>query len=136
LRYQSSDTLDLLEHGRVLGHTHAEQFLCSPIFIEDIVRVFSQLLHICANKHLSKLDEITVLFIIHFNNTPRILTSANLATVGGVYKPVRTNDSERNFAGNLLSFSNRLIVLVVIGGCLEDVNVVMSYIRQNLKRVG
>ena len=64
-----------------------------------------------------------------------VRTSANLATIGGVYKLVRTNDSERDFTSNLLSFSNCLFVLVFIGGCLEDVNIMMGYIRQNLKKI-
>ena len=42
-----------LESG---GNTHAEQLLSSPVFVKNVICVFPQFLHRCADMHLAKLD--------------------------------------------------------------------------------
>jgi len=118
--------LDFLEHGRVLGDTHAEQLLRSPVLVQHIVSVLAQLLHVRADEHLAELDKVAVLLIVNLNNTPGVGTAANLTTIGSVDKVVRANNSKRNLAGNLLCLRNSFLVLVVIRRCLENVDVVMS----------
>lgn len=78
--------LDLLEHARILRDTHAQQLLRSPVLIEHIVSVLPQLLHVRADEHLAQLDEITMILIIHLDDTPGVRTSADLASIG------RSND--------------------------------------------
>jgi hypothetical protein len=82
------DTLYFFEDGGVLDHTHTKKFICSPIFIQDIVRVLSELFHVCPNKHLTKFDEVAMFFIIDFDNTPRVSSTTNHATIRSVYKPI------------------------------------------------
>jgi len=122
----SRNLLDFLEHRRVLGDTHAEQLLRSPVLVQNIVSVLAQLLHVCADKHLAELDKVAVVLIVDFNNTPRVGTTANLTAIGGVDKVVRADNSKRNLAGNLLCLGNGLLILVVISRCLENMDVVMG----------
>jgi hypothetical protein len=64
--------LDLLEHARVLGNAHTDQFVRSPVLVEDIVGVLAKLFHVGADEHLAELDKIAVFFVVDLNDTPRI----------------------------------------------------------------
>ena len=74
-------SLDLPEHARVLCDTHAEQFLCSPVFVKDVIRILPQFLHVCADKHLAELDKVAMLFVVYFYDTPRVFTTTDMTTV-------------------------------------------------------
>lgn len=50
------------------------------------------------NKHLSKFDEIAVVFVIYFDRTPRVRSSADLTPIGSGDYAVGTNNGERDFA--------------------------------------
>ena len=45
---------------------------------------------------------------------------------------IGTDHSERNFARNFLRFCYGLLIFVLVGGCLENMDIVISYIRKNL----
>ena len=92
------DALDLLEHARVLRNAHARKLFAAPVFVENEVGVLAQLLHVRANKHLAKLDEVAVVLVVNLNNTPGIRTSANRAAIRRVYLLIRADDSKRNLA--------------------------------------
>jgi len=124
--------LDLLEDRGVLSNTHAQELLGSPVLIENIVGVLAKFLHIGADEHLAKLDEITVVLIVDLNNTPWVCTSADLTTVRGFNDLVGADDGKRDLAGNLLSFCKCLLILIVVSGSLEDVDVMVGNIRKNL----
>jgi hypothetical protein len=115
-----------------LSHPHAHQLLRSPVFVENVIGILSEFFHICPDKHLSQFDEITVLLVIHLDNSPRIRAPAYLSAIGSDDNFVRSNNCEGDFAGNLFVLGNGLLVLVVIRGSLEDVNIVMSDVRENL----
>jgi hypothetical protein len=46
---------------------------------------------------------------------------------------IRTDDSEGNFARNFLRFRYGLLIFIFVGGGLENVDVMISYIRKNLE---
>jgi hypothetical protein len=125
--------LDLLEDGGILSNTHTQKLFCSPVLIENVVGVFSQLFHVGANEHLSELHKIAVVLVVHLNDTPRIRTSADLTTVGGDYDLIGTDDSKRDLAGNFLRLREGLLILIVISRGLEGVDVVVSNIRKDLR---
>ena len=121
---QQLDSLDLLEHARVLRDAHAEQFLRTPVLVQNIARVLSQLFHVGANQHLSQFDEITVVLVVDLDDTPWIDSSPNFTTIRSPDYFVRSDDGEGDFARDFLSLCKRFFVLVVVCGRLEDVNVV------------
>lgn len=125
--------LDLLEDGGILSNTHTQKLFCSPVLIENVVGVFSQLFHVGANEHLSELHKIAVVLVVHLNDTPRIRTSADLTTVGGDYDLIGTDDSKGDLAGNFLCLREGLLILIVISRGLEGVDVVVSNIRKDLR---
>jgi len=115
-----------------LGDTHTEKFLCPPVFVKDVIRILPQLFHVCSDQHLTELDEVTVILVVDLHNTPRIRTTTDFAAISRRNDPVRSNDSERYFARDFFMLSNGFFILVVIGGCLEDVNVMVSNVGKNL----
>lgn len=81
---------------------------------------------------MSKLDKVTMLFIVDLHNTPWVCTSADMSAIGCLHNLIRTNNSKRNFAGNFLSLCNRLFVFIIVGWRLEDMDVMVSNVGQNL----
>jgi hypothetical protein len=112
-----------------LSDTHAEEFFGPPVFIENIISILSEFFHVRSDEHLSELDEVTMLLIIHFNDTPWVCSSTNFEAIRGVHNLVRAHNSKWYFAGNLFSLRNGLLIFIVIGGCLEDVDIVVSDVR-------
>ena len=127
--------LDFLEDGRVLNDTHADKLLSTPVLIKNVVGVFPELLHVSPDKHLAELHEVTVVFVVDLDNTPRIRTATNLAAVRGVDNPVRTNNRERNFARNLLRLGHSFLIFVLVRRRLEDLDLVILDVRQHLPHV-
>lgn len=78
------NSLGLLEDALVLRDPHRLELLCSVIFIQVIVGVFPQLLHMRPNQHLSKFDEITVVLIVDLDHTPRVRSSTDLSPIWGI----------------------------------------------------
>lgn len=76
-----------------------------------------------------------MVLVVDFNNTPGVDTTADFTAIGSRDDPVRANDGKRNFAGNFLMLSNSLLVLVLVSGCLEDVNVVIGDVGKNLASI-
>ena len=130
----SDSRVYLLEYGRILDDAHAQELLRSPVLVKDVVRVLPELLHIGADEHLTELDKVTVILIVDLDDTPGVGTTTNFTTVWGRNNLVRTNNSERNLAGNLFSLGQRFLVLVLVSGCLEDVNLVEGNICEKLAK--
>jgi hypothetical protein len=74
-----------------------------------------------------------MVLVVNLDDTPWVRPPANMATTRSDDDLVRTDDSERNFTGNFLRFRYGLLIFVLVGGRLENVDVVISYIRENLK---
>lgn len=127
-----SYSLDLLEYTGVLDDTHAEQLLRSPVLVQNIVGVLPELLHVGADQHLPKFNEVTVVFVVHLDNTPGVCTAAHLTTIRSGDLLVRTDNGEGYLAGNFLRLRNRLVVLILVSRCLEDVNVMVGDVGENL----
>lgn len=116
-----------------MSNTHAKELLRSPVLVEEVVGVLPELFHVRTNKHLAKFDKVAMVFVIDFNDTPRIFTSTDLTAVGCINELVGADNCEGNLAGNFLRFGDSLLVFVIISRCLEDVNVMMLDVRQNLQ---
>lgn len=125
--------LDLLEDGRVLHNTHADELLRSPVLIEDVVGELAKLLHVGPDKHLAELDKVAVVLVVDLHDTPWVCTTANLATVGSLDNPVRANNGKRDLAGNLLGFRNSFLILVLVRRGLEDLDLVVGDVREYLE---
>lgn len=124
--------LDFLEYTGVLHDTHADQLLCTPVLVEHVVGVLAELLHVRTDKHLSQLDEVTMIFVVDLDDTPGVRATAHLTAIRGLHEPIRAHDGEGNLARYLLRLGNGLLVLVLVRWCLKDVNVVVVDVGQYL----
>lgn len=124
--------VDLLENTGVLRHAHGEQLVGTVVLVELIVGVLLELLHVCSDEHLSKLDKIAVLLVIDLDDAPRVGTTANLATIGACDLVVGTNNSEGNLGHNLVVLSDRLLIIKLVSGPLEDLDAMVLDIGENL----
>jgi hypothetical protein len=81
---------------------------------------------VCANEHLAELGEVAVLLIVHLDDTPRIFTTTDLASVRGGELVCGTHDSERNLGHDFAVLSNGLLIIKLIPGTLEDLDTVVA----------
>lgn len=81
---------------------------------------------------MPKFNKVAVVFIIDFDDAPWISTTADFTAIGRLDQLVRADDGEGDLAGNLFRLSKRLFVFVLIGGCLEDVDVMVGNVGKNL----
>lgn len=130
----SDSGVNLLKYGGILDNAHAQELLRSPVLVKDVVRVLPKLLHVGTDEHLTELDKVTVILIVNLDNTPGVGTTADFTTVWGRDNIVRTNNGERDLAGNLFSLGQRLLILVLVSGRLEDVNLMEGNICENLAK--
>lgn len=124
--------LDLFEYRGILSNTHAEKLLCSPILIENIISILAQFLHVRPNKHLAELDKVTVILVVNLDDTPWVSTTTDVTAIGSLDKLIRTNNGERNFASNFLGLGDSLLILILVSGRLENLNVVVGNVSKNL----
>jgi hypothetical protein len=73
-----------------------------------------------------------MVLVVNLDDTPRVGPSANVLPVRSHDDLIGTDDGERNFARNFLCFCYGLLIFVLVGWGLENVDVVISYIRKNL----
>lgn len=130
---QQSDLLDLLEDALVLNDTHAEHLLRTPVLVQHIVGVLAELLHVGANEHLAQLHEIAVILVVDLDDTPRISTTTNFTVVCGLDKVVRANDGEGNLASDLFRLGKCFLVLILVRGCLENLDLVLRDVGEDLE---
>jgi hypothetical protein len=96
--HRLSNSLDLLEDASVLVDTHCDQLLASVTFIQDVVGMLPELLHVRVNQHLTEFYKVTVGLVVDFDSAPWVGSASNTATVNCGDKGIRTNDGERHFA--------------------------------------
>ena len=89
----------------------------------------------CADEHLAELDEVAVLLVVNLNDTPRVTTSADLAAIGAGDLGGSSDNCERNLGQDLVVLGNRLVVIKLVTGTLEDLDVVVLDIRKDLRNV-
>jgi hypothetical protein len=115
-----------------LENSHAQELLCPPVLVENIIGIFAQFLHVGSNEHLTELDKVTVVLVINLDYTPRVNTTADNAAIGSLDRLIRTNYSKRNLACYFFGLGDSFLVLVLICGRLEYLDVVVSNVRENL----
>ena len=126
--------VDLLEYAGVLRHTHGEQLVGTVVLVELVVGVLLELLHVGSDEHLAKLNEVTVLLVIDLDDTPRVGTTADLATIGAGDLVVGTNDSERNLGHDLVVLGDCLLIVELVSRSLEDLDTVVLDIGEDLNQ--
>jgi hypothetical protein len=129
---KSTAILYFLEDTRVLRHTHAEQLFRPPVLVENVIGILPEFLHVSPYEHLAKLDKVAMVFVVNLDDTPRIGPPADMMAARRHDDPIGTDHSKRNFTRNFLRFCYGLFILVLVGRCLENVDVVIGYIRKNL----
>lgn len=125
--------VDLLEDTRVLRNTHGDELVGAIVLVEVVVGVFLEFLHVGADKHLAELDEVAVFFVVHLNNAPGVATTTDLAAIGRGDLISSTNNGERHLGEDLVVLGNGLLVIELISGTLEDLNLVELDICQDLR---
>jgi hypothetical protein len=73
-----------------------------------------------------------MLLVIDLDDTPWVRPPANVLTVWCHDDLIRTDHGKRNFARNFLRFCYGLLIFVLIGGRLENVDIMISDIGKNL----
>ena len=73
-----------------------------------------------------------MLLIIDLDDTPRVRPPANMTAVRCHDDLIRTDHGKWNFARDFLRFCYGLLIFVLIGGRLEDVDIMISDICKNL----
>ena len=121
--------VDLLEHTWILSNTHSSELLGTVVLVESVVGVLLELLHVCADKHLAKLDEVAVLLVVNLDDAPRVTTSADLAAIGAGDLGSGTDNSEWDLGQDLVVLGNRLVIIKLVTWTLENLNVVELDIR-------
>ncbi|KAI6757469.1 hypothetical protein HG531_003294 [Fusarium graminearum] len=124
--------VDLLEHAGVLRHTHSKQLVGTVVLVKLVVGVLLELLHVCSDEHLSKLNEVAVLLVVDLDDSPGVSTATDLAAIGTGDLVVGTNDGERNLGHDLVVLSDRLLVVELVTGTLKDLDTVVLDIGKNL----
>ena len=74
-----------------------------------------------------------MLLIIDLDDTPWVRPPANLTAAWRHDDRIRTDYGERNFARDFLRFIYGLFIFVLISGRLEDLDIMIRYIRKNLE---
>lgn len=74
-----------------------------------------------------------MLFVVDLNDTPWVAAATNLAPVGVGDLIGGTNNGEWNLRENLVVLGNRLFIIKLVTGTLEDLDLVELDIGQNLK---
>ncbi len=124
--------VDLLEDAGILGDTHSDELVRSVVLVEGIVGMLLELLHVGADEHLAKLHEVAVLLVVDLNDTPGVTTAANLAPVGVCDLVVGADNGERNLGQDLVVLGDGLIVIELVPGALEDLNLVVLDVGKDL----
>lgn len=124
--------VDLLEHTWILSDTHSGELLGTVILVESVVGVLFELLHVCADKHLAKLDEVAVLLVVNLDDTPRVTTSADLAAIGAGDLGSCTDNGEWNLGQDLVVLSDGFVIIKLVTWTLEDLDVVELDIGKDL----
>lgn len=135
--------LDFFEYGLVLLDTHTHQFIASVILVKNVARLLLQFFHVRSistpvakgnvpDEHLSQLDEITVLLIIYFNDTPGVLSPPDDPSVFGFYGGVTSYDCKWHFRHDFTVLLNCFVVIEFIAGRLENLNLMMFDVCQDL----
>ena len=127
--------VDLLEDTRILLHAHGREFLGPVVFVQEVVGVLLELFHVRADKHLSKLDKITVFLVVNLDDTPWITAPTNFATISSSHLGVGTDDSEGNLRHNLIVLCNSLLIIKLISGTFEYLDFVVMDVCENLYSV-
>jgi hypothetical protein len=94
--------------------------------------VLLELLHVCADQHLAKLDEVAVLLVVDLDDTPGVAATADLAAFGSGDLSVGTDNSEGNLGHDLVVLSNGLLVVELVARSLEDLDVVVLNVVKDL----
>ena len=124
--------VDLLEDTWILCDTHGGELLGSVVLVQGVVGMLLQLLHVCADEHLAQFDEVAVLLIVDLDDTPWVLTSTNLTTIGAGDLRVGPNNCEWNLGHDLVVFGNSLFVVKLVPGTLEDLDGMVFDICENV----
>lgn len=86
-----------------------------------------------ANQHLAQLNKVAVFLVIDLNDTPRVATSADLATIGVGDLVSRTNNRKRNLGQYLIVLRDCFLVVKLVAGPLKDLDLVVLYVGENLQ---
>ncbi len=124
--------VDLLEDAGVLRNTHSNKLVGTVVFIEGVVGMLLELLHVGADEHLAQLDEVAVLLVVDLDGTPGVLTATDSTSVGGLDLVGGTDNSKRNLGHDLVVLSNGLLIVELVTGPFEDLDTMVLDVGQDL----
>jgi hypothetical protein len=96
--------------------------------------VLLELLHVGADEHLAELDKVAVLLVVHLDDTPGVATAADLAAVGVGDLVIGTDNSEGDLGHDLVVLGDGLLVIELVAGALENLDLVVLDVCENLQR--
>jgi hypothetical protein len=122
----------LLKDAGILRNTHLDELVGTIVLVERIVSVLLEFFHVRSDEHLSELDKVAVVFIVHFDDTPGITATANFASFGVRNLVIGTNDSERHLGHDFLVLGDCLFIVQLITRAFEDLDGVVLDVGENL----
>jgi hypothetical protein len=85
-----------------------------------------------ADKHLSELDEVAVLLVVHLDDTPRVATASDLTAIGSGDLVSGTDNREGNLGEDLVVLRNGLLVVQLVAGPFKDLDLVELDVLEDL----
>ena len=73
-----------------------------------------------------------MVFVVDFDDTPGVSSTTDSSTVDGLDLVVSTDDSEGNLRQDLSVFCDSLLVVELVAGTLEDLDVVVLDVCEDL----
>jgi len=73
--------------------------------------VLFEFFHVSSDQHLSQLDEVAVLLIVHLDDTPWVAAASDFAALGVGYLVVGSHDGKWNFRHDFLVLCDGLFIV-------------------------
>lgn len=85
-----------------------------------------------SDEHLPELNKIAVILVIDLDDTPWVLSAANLASFRGRDLAISTNNGEWDLGQDFVVLRDRLFIVEFIPGPFEDLNAVVVDVCKDL----
>jgi len=84
------------------------------------------------NQHLPQLNKITMFLIIHFDNTPGILSCSDDSSIASFDGGIGTDDCEGDFGHDFSVLGDGFVVVEFVAGGFEDLDLVVVDVGEDL----
>ena len=83
------------------------------------------------NEHLSQFNKITMLFIVHFDDSPGVLPCPDDPAITHLHGRVGTDDCKWHFGHDFSVFGDGFVVIEFVAGGFKDLDLVVFDVGQD-----